>query len=113
MPRLQLHVAGVQTTSEPHHPLHIILYTTSTSVCLFHGSSALFHMDITQFAVGGRDSALLIGDYNAYRSQLSRQLLAVRKRLGRATPKNAKFAQKAPVTAENVAQNREYVMSAP
>ncbi|KAK8217284.1 signal recognition particle subunit srp68 [Zalaria obscura] len=65
-------------------------------------------MDITQFAVGGRDSALLIGDYNAYRSQLSRQLLAVRKRLGRATPKNAKFAQKAPVTAENVAQNREY-----
>lgn len=68
-------------------------------------------MDITQFAIGNRDSALLIGDYNAYRSQLSRQLLAVRKRLGRATAKNAKFQAKAAVTAENIGQNHEYVES--
>lgn len=65
-------------------------------------------MDITQFAVGNRDSALLIGDYNSYRSQLSRQLLAARKRLGRATPKNAKFVQKPPISAENVGQDHGY-----
>lgn len=65
-------------------------------------------MDITAFTIGNRDAALLVGDYNTYRSQLSRQLLAVRKRLGRATAKNAKFQPKAPVTAENVGQNHEY-----
>lgn len=69
-------------------------------------------MEITSFTVGNRDNALLIGDYNAYRSQLSRQLLGVRKRLGRATAKNAKFQKKEPITAENVAQNVEYVCRA-
>lgn len=65
-------------------------------------------MEITTFIVSGRDNALLIGDYNTYRSQLSRQLLAVRKRLGRATAKNAKYQHKEPVKAENIAQNIEY-----
>ncbi|KAK3071449.1 signal recognition particle subunit srp68, partial [Teratosphaeriaceae sp. CCFEE 6253] len=63
-------------------------------------------MDITLFVANHRE-ALLIGDYNAYRTQLSRQLLSVRKRLGRATAKREKFAKKE-VTAEDVASNPEY-----
>lgn len=65
-------------------------------------------MDITAFTVGNRDAALLIGDYNAYRKQLSRQLLAVRKRLGRSTAKGAKYSNKDTVTAEDIGKNIEY-----
>ncbi|TKA60616.1 hypothetical protein B0A55_12563 [Friedmanniomyces simplex] len=64
-------------------------------------------MDITPFVASHRE-ALLIGDYNIYRSQLSRQLLATRKRLGRATAKREKFAKK-DVTAEDVGNNHESV----
>lgn len=64
-------------------------------------------MDITAFISGKRDRALLVGSYDTYRSQLSSQLHAIRKRLGRTTPKNAKFAKKTPVTADNVASNHE------
>ena len=66
-------------------------------------------MDITSFVVGQRDSALLLGDYNTYRQQLSRRLLTLRKRLGRTTPKNAKYSPKAPITAEDIAGSHEYV----
>ncbi|KEQ71281.1 hypothetical protein M436DRAFT_50995 [Aureobasidium namibiae CBS 147.97] len=62
-------------------------------------------MDITACTVGNRDAALLIADYNAYRKQLSRQLLALRKRLGRSTNKGHKYSNKSTVTAEDVAQN--------
>lgn len=65
-------------------------------------------MDITAFTVGNRDAALLIADYNAYRKQLSRQLLALRKRLGRSTNKGHKYSNKSAVTAEDVAQNPQY-----
>lgn len=68
-------------------------------------------MDITTFTVGNRDAALLLGDYNAYRKQLSRQLLAVRKRLGRSTAKGQKYADKSSVTAEDVAKNPECVLN--
>jgi len=64
-------------------------------------------MDITQY-IASRREALLIGDYNTYRAQLSRQLLALRKRLGRATPKREKFAKKQ-VTAEDIGSNHEFV----
>jgi len=64
-------------------------------------------MDITAFAVGRRENALLIGDYNAYRAQLSRQLLSARRRLGRATPKNAKFQKNVDVKAEDIGRNHE------
>lgn len=67
-------------------------------------------MDITTFTVGNRDAALLLGDYNAYRKQLSRQLLAVRKRLGRSTAKGQKYADKSSVTADDVAKNPECVL---
>lgn len=62
-------------------------------------------MDITAFSVGNRDAALLVADYNAYRKQLSRQLLALRKRLGRSTSKGQKYSNKSTVTAQDVAQD--------
>lgn len=65
-------------------------------------------MDITKFIVDFRESAFLLGDYNTYRGQLARRLRIVRKKLGRATTKNAKFVAKAPVTADEVASNIEY-----
>lgn len=66
-------------------------------------------MDITKFVVFGRDQALLYGDYSTYRAQLSHRLLSIRKRLGRATKKNAKYSKRPPVTAEDIANNVEYV----
>ncbi|KAJ4364392.1 signal recognition particle subunit srp68 [Neocucurbitaria cava] len=64
-------------------------------------------MDITKFVVDFRESAFLLGDYGSYRAQLSRRLRIVRRKLGRATPKNAKYAAKAPVTAEEIGKNIE------
>lgn len=69
----------------------------------------LRRMDITNFVVSYREEALLIGDYNTYRGQLSRRLHTVRKRLGQTTPKGRKFTSKAPVTAEDVCRNTEYI----
>ncbi|KAK5121577.1 hypothetical protein LTR85_004749 [Meristemomyces frigidus] len=63
-------------------------------------------MDITTF-ISQRREALLIGDYNTYRAQLSRQLQATRKRLGLATPKREKFSKKE-VTAEDIGSNHEF-----
>ncbi|KAK4544611.1 hypothetical protein LTR36_004183 [Oleoguttula mirabilis] len=63
-------------------------------------------MDITAF-IAQRREALLIGDYNTYRAQLSRQLQAARKRLGLATPKREKFSKKA-VTAGEIGGNHEF-----
>jgi signal recognition particle subunit SRP68 len=65
-------------------------------------------MDITKFVVEYRESAFLLGSYDTYRAQLSRRLQTVRKKLGRATPKNAKYSAKAPVTAEEIGGNIEY-----
>ncbi|KAF2207759.1 hypothetical protein CERZMDRAFT_50428 [Cercospora zeae-maydis SCOH1-5] len=63
-------------------------------------------MDITRFVAVHRE-ALLIGDYNTYRAQLSRQILAARRRLGRATNKREKFAVK-PVSAEDIGGNHDF-----
>lgn len=65
-------------------------------------------MDITKFVFELREAAFLLGDYSSYRAQVSRRLRIVQKKLGRATPKNAKYAAKAPVTAEDIAKNHEY-----
>ncbi|KAF2846633.1 hypothetical protein T440DRAFT_432315 [Plenodomus tracheiphilus IPT5] len=64
-------------------------------------------MDITKFVVDLREAAFLLGDYSSYRAQLSRRLRIVRKKLGRATPKNARFAAKEPVTAAEIGHNVE------
>lgn len=65
-------------------------------------------MDITKFITEYREAAFLVGDYSTYRAQLSRRLRIVRKKLGRATAKNAKYSAKTQVTAEEVAKNVEY-----
>lgn len=64
-------------------------------------------MDITSFVTSNREKAFLVGDYNSYRSQLSRQLLALRRRLGRTTPKNSKYSAKARIISEDIFKNRE------
>lgn len=63
-------------------------------------------MEITNFISKHRET-LLIADYNTYRAQLSRQILAARRRLGRATGKREKFAPKT-IAAEDVASNHEF-----
>lgn len=66
-------------------------------------------MDITNFIVSQRQKALLVGDYASYRKQLSRRLLAVRKRLNFTSTKGKKYAARPAVTAEDIAGNHEYV----
>jgi signal recognition particle subunit SRP68 len=67
-------------------------------------------MDITAFVTSQRDAALLLGDYDTYRTQLSRRLLNCNKKLGRVTHKNAKYSAKKPVTAEDIGGNNECVL---
>ena len=66
-------------------------------------------MEITKFVVTGRDKAKLYGDYSTYRAQLSNRVHNLRKKLGIATKPRAKYTTKAPVTAEDIARNNEYV----
>ncbi|KAF2684110.1 hypothetical protein K458DRAFT_303883 [Lentithecium fluviatile CBS 122367] len=66
-------------------------------------------MDITKYIADYREAAFLVGGYSTYRAQLSRRLRIVRKKLGRATAKNAKYAAKAPVTAEDIGRNLEFL----
>lgn len=64
-------------------------------------------MNITDYFASQRAEALLVGDYNTYRAQLTRRLHTLRKRLGRATPKGKKYTTKPVPTAEDVAANPE------
>ncbi|KAM0283061.1 hypothetical protein ACHAQH_002662 [Verticillium albo-atrum] len=66
-------------------------------------------MDITKFVVSGRDAALLYGDYATYQTQLGKKLLNCRKKLGIVTRNRGKFQKKDEVTAEQIAQNHEYM----
>lgn len=68
-------------------------------------------MDITGFVAGFREAAFLLGDHDTYHAQVSRRLRIVQKKLGRATPKNAKYTAKAPVTAADIAKDKEYAQS--
>ncbi|OAG37542.1 hypothetical protein AYO21_08274 [Fonsecaea monophora] len=65
-------------------------------------------MDITRSIVSERERALLGGDYDAYHAQATRKIHNLRRRLGAAT-RGRKYTPKAPVTAENVAKNAEWV----
>ncbi|KAG9768210.1 Signal recognition particle subunit SRP68 [Exophiala dermatitidis] len=65
-------------------------------------------MNITSSVISERDRALLGGDYNAYHAQATRRIHNLRRRLG-ATNRGRKYTPKSPVTAENVAQNAEWV----
>jgi hypothetical protein len=91
-----------------HNPTNWTLRQLELSIPPCHTGTRHANMDITAFTVGNRDAALLIADYNAYRKQLSRQLLALRKRLGRSTNKGQKYSNKSTVTADDVAQNPQY-----
>lgn len=64
-------------------------------------------MDITAFIASKRET-LLIADHATYRAQLSRQIHASRKRLGRTTPKREKFARK-PLSVEDVKKDVAFV----
>ncbi|KAF2639718.1 hypothetical protein P280DRAFT_46337 [Massarina eburnea CBS 473.64] len=66
-------------------------------------------MDITKFVADNREAAFLVGDYSTYRTHLARRLRIVRKKVGRATAKNAKYAAKPPVTPEEVRQDVEFL----
>jgi signal recognition particle subunit SRP68 len=64
-------------------------------------------MEVTKFVVSGRDKAKLYGDYATYRTQLSNRIHNLRKKLGIATKPRAKYTNKGPVTAEDIASNHE------
>ena len=68
-------------------------------------------MDITAFIVALRNKALLVGDYGAYRRQLSRRLLVVRKKLKyvSSTSKGHKYVAKPQITAKNISDNPEFI----
>ncbi|KAK0746667.1 hypothetical protein B0T18DRAFT_369229 [Schizothecium vesticola] len=66
-------------------------------------------MDITKLVVSSREAALLYGDYSTYRRQLSGKLLKCRKKLSIATRNRGKFHPRPQVTAEQIAENHEYI----
>ncbi|KAI9892864.1 MAG: hypothetical protein M1814_001023 [Vezdaea aestivalis] len=66
-------------------------------------------MDITGFLASKRDNATLLGDYGAYRAQLSRRLATLRKKLGKTATKGKKYAAPLPLKAEEVGNNHELV----
>ncbi|EGC49657.1 signal recognition particle 68 [Histoplasma capsulatum var. duboisii H88] len=65
-------------------------------------------MDITSFIVSHREDALLAGDYNSYRAQLTRRLHTIRKKLGQTTPRGKKYSAKPTITAEKVANDTNF-----
>ncbi|KAL7628087.1 signal recognition particle subunit srp68 [Parahypoxylon ruwenzoriense] len=66
-------------------------------------------MDITNFVVSARNQALLYGDYSTYHRQLAKKLHNCRKRLDIVSRNRAKFTKKEAVTAEQVAENHEFL----
>jgi len=64
-------------------------------------------MDITHFVITQRDKALPVGDYGSYRTQLSRRLLTVRRKLDFKSVKAQKYAAKAPVSVEDIRNHHE------
>jgi signal recognition particle subunit SRP68 len=68
-------------------------------------------MNITGYVSSQRDSGLLLGDYHTYQAQATRRIRSLRKRVGQATPKGRKYSPKTPITAVDIAQNDEYVVT--
>ncbi|KAI0150383.1 hypothetical protein GGR57DRAFT_472626 [Xylariaceae sp. FL1272] len=66
-------------------------------------------MDITNFVVATRNQALLYGDYTTYHKLLAKKLHNSRKKLNIVTKNRGKFANKGPVTADQIAQNHEFL----
>ncbi|KAI1432799.1 hypothetical protein GGR50DRAFT_672176 [Xylaria sp. CBS 124048] len=66
-------------------------------------------MDITNFVVSARNQALLYGDHTTYHRVLVKKLHTLRKRLDLVTKNRAKFTKKGPVTAEQIAENFDFL----
>ncbi|KAI1189263.1 signal recognition particle 68 kDa protein [Nemania serpens] len=66
-------------------------------------------MDITNFVVSTRSQALLYGDHTTYHRQLTKKLRTSRRKLNIVTKNRSKFAKKGPVTAEQIAENHEFL----
>ncbi|CAP71375.1 uncharacterized protein PODANS_6_2540 [Podospora anserina S mat+] len=66
-------------------------------------------MDITKFVVSHREKALLYGDYSTYHTSLSKKILNCRKKLNIATKKRGTFHPRNQVTAEQVAEDHDYI----
>ena len=66
-------------------------------------------MEITNFISAHRDKALLAGDYGSYRTQLSRRLLTVRRKLNYKSVKGHKYAAVAPIAVDDVKNSHELV----
>ncbi|KAI0097739.1 hypothetical protein GGR51DRAFT_460101 [Nemania sp. FL0031] len=66
-------------------------------------------MDITNFVVSARSQALLYGDYTTYHRLLVKKLHTSRKKLNIVTKNRSKFTKRGPVTAEQIAENHEYI----
>jgi hypothetical protein len=81
---------------EPH-------YQTLPSLSVHWNCKITLTMNITTSIHSQRAEARLVGDSNAYRSQCSRRLATLRKRLGRSNPK--RYTAHAPLTPENLAQD--------
>ncbi len=64
-------------------------------------------MDITSFVLAQRDSALSLGGYDKYHTQLSRRIATIRKKFGRASARPGKDSDKLSVTAEDIRSNHE------
>ncbi|KAI1820764.1 signal recognition particle 68 kDa protein [Xylaria intraflava] len=66
-------------------------------------------MDITNFVVSARNQALLYGDHTTYHRLLAKKLRTLRKKLDLVTKNRAKFIKKGPVTAEQIAENHDFL----
>ncbi|KAI9819772.1 MAG: hypothetical protein M1826_001081 [Phylliscum demangeonii] len=66
-------------------------------------------MDITHYIVSHRNKNVQLNGYNGYYTHASRELAAIRKKVGRSTPKGKKYAGALPVSAEDVASKPEFV----
>ncbi|KAI1294278.1 hypothetical protein F5Y03DRAFT_387730 [Xylaria venustula] len=66
-------------------------------------------MDITNFVVSARNQALLYGDYATYHRLLAKKLHNSRKKLGIINKNRSKFTKRDAVTAEQVAENHEFL----
>lgn len=64
-------------------------------------------MDITRFVIAQRNRALPDGDYGSYRTQLSRRLLTLRRKLDFQSVKAQKYAVEAPVSVDDIRKNHE------
>lgn len=85
----------------PHfqrHPTVVLQLEAVTNVSV---------MDITDFVVTQRDKALPVGNYGSYRTQLSRRLLRVRRKLDFQSVKAQKYTAKAPVSARDIRNDHE------